>query len=299
MFEYVKDFLKMNDVDFRENVSLKTISTIRIGGAAKIIAYPDSALKYVEIIRFLQTLKCNFRIVGRMSNILPSDDAYIGVIIKTDRIRKFYVENGVLYTQAGITTAILAGELCRLGLSGFEELSGIPGSIGGAIYGNAGAFGREISDVISSVTFYSPRDDSVYKASLDELAFSYRDSVFKHETGYIIAAEFNLLHSDSDSVSLRMREVKSKREKTQPIGELSLGSTFKRPSGNIPAAKMIDQCGLKGYRIGFAEISRKHAGFIVNRGNATAEEYIELANYVSECVYKKFGVRLLKEVQLL
>ena len=299
MFEYVKGFLKMNDVDFRENESLKTISPIRIGGVAKIVAYPDSASKYVEIIRFLQSIKCNFRTVGRMSNILPPDDVYIGVIIKTDRCRKFFVDNGILYTQAGITTAILASELCRLGLSGFEELSGIPGSIGGAIYGNAGAFGREIADVISSVTFYSPCDDSVYKASVDELRFSYRDSAFKHKMGYIITAEFNLVHTDIDSVSSRMREVKKEREKTQPTGELSLGSTFKRPPGNIPAAKMIDQCGLKGHRIGSAEISKKHAGFIVNRGNATAEEYIKLADYASECVYEKFGVRLQKEVELL
>lgn len=299
MFEYVKEFLKMNDVEYRENVNLKSLSPIKIGGNAKIIAYPNSAFKYVQVLRFLGTIKCKFRTLGRMSNLLPSDDGYDGVIIKTDRIRRFYITSNILYTYCGITTAILAAETCRAELSGFEELSGIPGSIGGAIFGNAGAFGREIADVVSDVTFYSPADDRVYTASAGEIDFSYRNSAFKSGLGYIISARLNLTHSDTDSVAARMKNVKETRERTQPVGELSLGSTFKRPESDLPAAKMIDECGLKGYRIGGAEISKKHAGFIINRDGALAEDYLRLADYASDEVYEKFGVRLEREVELL
>lgn len=299
MFEYVKEFLKMNDVEYRENVKLKLLSPIRIGGNAKIIAYPDSALKYVQILRFLGAIKCKFRTLGRMSNLLPSDDGYDGVIIKTDRIRRFYITSNILYTYCGITTAILAGETCRAELSGLEELSGIPGSIGGAIFGNAGAFGREIADVVSDVTFYSPADDRIYTASAREIDFSYRNSAFKRGLGYIISARLNLTHSDKDSIAARMNNVKEARQRTQPIGELSLGSTFKRPLSDLPAAKMIDECGLKGYSIGGAEISKKHAGFIINRDGALAEDYLRLADYASDKVYEKFGVRLEREVELL
>ena len=299
MLEYVKEFLKMNDVEYRENVNLKSLSPIRIGGNAKIVAYPDSALKFTRVLRFLGMLKCKYRILGRMSNVLPSDNGYDGVIIKTDRIRKFYVTSNTLYTYCGITTAILAGEMCRAGLSGLEELSGIPGSIGGAIFGNAGAFGREIADAVSEVTFYSPADDCVYTATAGEIDFSYRNSGFKRGLGHIISARLNLTHSDKDLVAARMKNVKEKRERTQPVGELSLGSTFKRPHGELPAAKMLDECGLKGCSIGAAEISKKHAGFIINRGGALAGDYIALSDYASNKVYEKFGVRLEREVELL
>ncbi len=299
MFEYVKEFLKMNDVEYIEDVKLSSISPIRIGGNAKIIAYPNSAVKYVQVLRFLGAIKCNFRILGRMSNVLPGDEDYDGVIIKTDRMRGLYIDLDATHVFSGIATRVLACELCRKGLSGFEELSGIPGSIGGAIYGNAGAFGREIADLISEVTFYSPTDDSVYTATARELAFAYRDSAFKHGLGYIISARLALTHSDIDSVTWRMEYVKSLRQRSQPVGELSLGSTFKRPQGDLPAAMMIDECGLKGYGIGGAEISRKHAGFIINKGGATADDYLKLAEHASEKVYQKFGVHLECEVELL
>ena len=299
MFEYVKEFLKMNDVEYKENASLATISPIRIGGAARIIAYPDSALKYVEVLRFLGTIKIKYRVVGRLSNLLADDLGFSGVIIKTDKLCHIYSDCNSLFTYAGVSLPAASKLLCKLGLSGFEELSGIPGSVGGAILGNAGAFGREIADSIAEATFYSPDDDCVYTASREELDFSYRHSAFKVGRGYVISARFNLAISSSDTVAARMREVRSIRLATQPATELSLGSTFKRPKGDIPAAKMIDECGLKGYRVGGAEVSKKHAGFIINIGGATARDYILLADSVSKRVYNKFGVNLEREVELL
>ena len=299
MFEYVKEFLKMNDVEYKENASLSAMSPIRIGGSARIIAYPDSALKYIQVLRFLKAVKIKYRVLGRFSNVLVNDIGYDGVIVKTDRLNKWYVDLDSLYAYAGANTVSISAELCKLGLSGFEELSGIPGSLGGAIYGNAGAFGREISDILTEVTFYSQSDDCVYTASVREFDFSYRYSAFKKNHGHIISARFDIVPSDASSVAARMREVKQVRLNTQPISHPSLGSTFKRPNGNIPAAKMIDECGLKGYRIGGAEVSKKHAGFIINVGGATAKDYIMLSDSVSKRVHKEFGVILEREVELL
>lgn len=299
MFEYIKQFLKMNDVEYRENEKLSCFSVIRIGGNARIIAYPNSAVKYVSVLRFLRNLEIDYRVLGRMSNILPNDDGYNGVIIKTDKLRKLFITDNIAYVSAGITNAVLATELSRKGLSGYEELSGIPGSIGGSVYGNAGAFGREILDVISEVTFYSLNDDSIYIASAGELDFAYRTSAFKHGLGYIISAKIILSHADVDSVYKRMNEVRLLRLESQPVGELSLGSTFKRASADFSAAKMIDECGLKGYSIGGAQISKKHAGFIVNKGYATSSDYISLAEHVEKCVYQKTGVRLEREIEIL
>ncbi len=299
MLEYVKEFLKMNDVEYRENVRLSAISPIRIGGDATVVVYPNSALKYVEVLRFLGRTKCKFKVVGRMSNILPSDNGYYGIIIRTDRIRGLFLDSNIAKVYSGITNAVLASELCRKGLSGFEELSGIPGSIGGAICGNAGAFGREMSDLVLDMTFYHPIDDAVYTATPDEVSFAYRHSAFKKNLGYILFAKLTLTNSDSDSVSARMENFRTIRYRTQPIGKLSLGSTFKRPNGNIPAARMIDECGLKGYSIGGAQISSKHAGFIINNGDATAEDYLSVAEHASDMVYQKFGVRLEREIELL
>jgi len=299
MFEYIKQFLKMNDVEYKENEKLSKFSAIRIGGNARLIALPDSADKYVAILRFLGKSKIDYRVLGRMSNVLPSDDEYEGVIIKTDRLRKLLVIDNIAYVSAGITNASLGGELCHKGLSGFEELSGIPGSIGGAIYGNAGAFGREIADLISEVTFYSPADDLLYVATADELNFVYRSSAFAQGLGYIISAKILLSYADIDAVSKCMGDLKVLRQKSQPFDELSLGSTFKRPRPDLSAAKLIDQCGLKGYGIGSAQISKKHAGFIINIGDATADDYLRVAEYAGSCVYQKFGVRLEREVVLL
>ena len=299
MFEYVKDFLKMNDVEYKENVRLATLSPIKIGGNAVLIAFPDSAVKYVELLRFLNAAKIKHRVLGRLSNTLPCDTGYDGVLIKTDKLNRIFIDYDTVYATCGATTAHVAAELCKTGLSGFEELSGIPGSIGGAIYGNAGAFGKDISDSLSEVTFYSRSDDCVYTASKGELDFSYRNSLFKNNFGYIISAKFNFLRSTTAAVSTRMREVRQIRLNTQPVSELSLGSTFKRPRGDISAAKMIDECGLKGYRIGGAEVSRKHAGFIVNSGGATATDYLMLSDSVAGRVKKIFGVTLEREVELL
>lgn len=293
------DFLKMHDVEYKENLILADISPVKIGGEAEIVAYPDSLDKLINLVRFLWKTKIRYKIVGRMSNLLPPDEKYEGIVIRSDRINRFELRGNILTAECGVGLVRISSFLCKAGLSGFEGLSGIPGSLGGAVMVNAGAFGCEISDCISRVLVYDLGSDSVYYMVTDECAFSYRSSVFKSGRYVILSCEFKLREADTFSVSLEMERCREARIRTQPVGVPSLGSTFKRPGEKIYAAKLIDECGLKGYKIGGSQISSKHAGFIVNSGGATSLDYRRLMNYAQKCVYKKFGVYLESEIEIM
>ena len=205
----------------------------------------------------------------------------------------------MLFLSLPVRLSYVAMTTAEFGLSGAEELSGIPGSVGGAIYGNAGAFGREISDIITSVSIYDPVSESICCLSMSELDFSYRSSVFSKRPWIIISATLTLSEADTNSVNARIKEFVKIRRERQPIGEMSLGSTFKRPSADVAASLLIDQCGLKGYTVGGASVSRKHAGFIVNTNNATSSDYLSVAKHVANSVNEKFGVALEMEIGLL
>ena len=299
MIEYICEFLKMNDVEYDENLNLSDISPIKIGGKASVVAYPCCNYQYLQILRFLGKANYKYKILGRMSNVLPSDDGFKGVVVKTDRMRSITKDKNVISVSAGTSLYYVAMTTAELGLSGAEELSGIPGSVGGAIYNNAGAFGREISDIITCVSIYDPVSDSVYSLSTAELHFAYRTSVFSTRPWVIISATLALSDADSNSINARIKEFVRIRRQTQPLGEMSLGSTFKRPSPSLAASLLIDKCGLKGYTVGGASVSNKHAGFIVNNKNATASDYLSVAEHVVDNVKEKFGVVLEKEIELL
>ena len=293
------DFFKMNDVEYRENGDLSVISPIKIGCNAFALVYPKSNEELIGICNFLQDLKIEHKIVGRMSNLLIARDYYNGVIIKTDLMRDYSVNKEYVKVSAGVSLPLLAVITSKAGLSGLEELSGIPGCIGASIRGNAGAFGREIGDVIRSVSAYDRRQKQIIYFTRDHIAFSYRSSSFMSEDIIVLDAELSLVSSSKESIQRRMEHFRRVRASTQPKGVPSLGSTFKRPAKDISAAKLIDDCGFRGYRIGNAKISEKHAGFIVNCGGATASDYLTLADFVSNGVAKKFGINLEKEVEIL
>ena len=292
-------FLKMNDVEYRENVLLSSLSPIRIGNAAKIIAYPDSEAKIVNLLRFLWNNEIKYKILGRMSNTLPPDEKYEGVLIRTDRLKELSIRQDSLFVCAGASLSYVSVMLGSEGLSGFEAICGIPGSIGGAVSGNAGAFGREMSDLVESVRAYDIADDQIIDLTNAECHFNYRDSIFHEKDFLILSVRFKLIRSDKDSVIFQMRQVADIRKKTQPIDMPSLGSSFKRPSAGVSAAKLIDECGLKGFRIGGAAVSEKHAGFIVNLGRATAKDYIDLSDYVKKCVFEKYKIQLEREIEIM
>ena len=299
MNKEILDFLKMNDVEHRENFELYKISPIRIGTRALIVLFPDSVDKLINTVDFLENANIKYKITGRMSNILPPDEKYMGAVIRTDRIRQFKINENILYASCGVALPYIASVLQKAGLSGFEGLSGIPGSVGGAVVGNAGAFGREIADTLVGMLVYDISQKTVSYISADKCEFSYRYSTLQNSNMILLSCEFSLCRSDSLNVLTEMERCLNLRRNSQPTDKPSLGSCFKRPSGNFSAAWYIDRCGLKGYKIGGAEISPKHAGFIVNEGGAIAKDYIELSDYAAMCVRQKYGVHLVREVEIM
>lgn len=295
----ILDFLKMNDVEYKERLRLDGISPIRIGGEASVVAYPDSVEKLTRFSDFLKNTEIKHKIVGRMSNILFPDEKFDGIIIRTDRLSQYRIDRNILTVFCGASLPLISCALCKAGLSGFEQLSGIPGSIAGAIIGNAGAFGREIADRLLDVRYYDYVYGDVLTLSRNEAEFAYRSSGFKRMNAVVISARFSLNYSDTLSIKGEMDRCRQIRKSTQPTKQPSLGSTFKRPGENIYAAKLIDECGLKGYGIGGAQVSQKHAGFIVNTGGATAKEYVDLSDHVAGCVLDRFGIHLEREVEVL
>jgi UDP-N-acetylmuramate dehydrogenase len=234
-----------------------------------------------------------------MSNVLPPDEGYRGVIIRTDRFDKVKCDGNRVIADMGISLPCLCG-ICRdMELSGIEELSGIPGSLGGAIYGNAGAYGREISDLINSVLVYDLESCRCYEISVREIDFGYRNSSFKTRPIVILSAELSLRYGDKNEIYARMRKIAEARRSSQPSGKPSLGSSFKRPEVNIYPWQLIDGCGLRGYRVGDAAVSQKHAGFIVNEESATTQDYLAVADRIQTSVKEKYGITLEREFELM
>lgn len=299
MREDLLDFLKMNDVQIKENVKLCRLSTVKIGAPADVIAYPDSVEKLVNLLRFLEKFKIQYKILGRMSNVLPPDEKYSTLIIKTDFLQNISIEDETLIVSTGVSLPRAAYVAIFEGLSGLEPLLGIPGSFGGAVFGNAGAFGREISELVEFILAFDKLDGKIIRIDAREAEFGYRDSIFKRRPLVILSAVIRLERSDSLAVRAEAEKFKAIRRKTQPVGQPSLGSTFKRPGHGLYAAKMIDDCGLRGYSVGGAQISEKHAGFIVNRGGARAKDYLALSDLAIKCVKEKFGIELEREIEIL
>lgn len=299
MIECLKEYLKANDVEYKEKQSLSVYSPIKIGGEADIVVFPNSEEKLVFVILFCKSKGIKYRIVGNMSNLLPLDCGFGGAIIKTDRLNGFSVNENRVIAYAGVKLPVLSASLADAGLSGFEGLSGIPGQLGGSIFGNAGAFGCEIGELVVSCRLYSPVDDKIIALRREDLDFSYRKSRLSSEELVLLSAEFKLVKADRENIYTEMMRCRDVRKRTQPTAKPSLGSFFKHTATGEAAARLIDRCGLKGMRVGDAAVSEKHAGFIINLDSASATDVLSLASYIEERVYNSFSVRLVREVELL
>ena len=290
-------FFEKNGVEYRVDVNLKERSTFRIGGICALGLFPDSVEKAALCIRELRKMEEPFFIVGRGSNILFGDGVTERALIFTERLRGISREGNTVYAEAGVTLASLAAFAAKEDLCGLEFAAGIPGSVGGAVYMNAGAYGGEMSGVVSRSVAY----DSARGKMLDVVdhGFGYRRSVYMDNADLTcLAAEFSLTEGDGEQIRGRMRELAAKRREKQPLEYPSCGSYFKRPEGHF-AGKLIEDAGLKGARVGGACVSEKHAGFIVNLGGATAEDVLKLEALVTETVREKFGVTLEREVRVI
>ena len=279
------------------NHPLSQICTFRIGGVAKIILTPENAEGMIFCIQKLRELRIPYLTVGSASNLLFDDRGFEGAIIRTNKLNTVTVENGILTTGSGITLPRLCRIAAKNSMGGLHGLCGIPGTLGGSVITAAGAFGCNIYDHITEVEAYIPSENKTKKLPLTSTDFSYRKSPEILKDTVILRISLKLPTEDREEIEKKMAKCTEQRQSTQPHGIPSAGSYFKRPENGTSAAYLIDRAGLKGLTVGGATVSQKHAGFIVNKGNATAEDVKNLAEAVKNTVYRKFGVKLTEEVQ--
>ncbi len=288
--------LPETELRFAESMAKHT--SFRIGGEAEVMAFPKSKEELSRILKTSKLLDCKSVILGAGTNVLAPDEGLPGltVCLKDCLDGMERLDKNRICLMAGVTMSRGAVFAANLGLGGLEFAHGIPGSIGGGIYMNAGAYGGELADVVESVEIMD-REGNVRRLSKDEMQFSYRHSVLEESGDIVVSAIFRLTEKPSEEVWAKMKELIGKRSASQPLDFPSAGSAFKRPAGGYAAA-LIDQAGLKGFRVGGAAISEKHAGFAVNLGGATAADVKELLTQVSNRVFAVSGIRLEPEIRI-
>ena len=286
------------EIECKWNEPMARHTSFRIGGPVEAMAFPKNEKELAQVLKASALLDVKPVILGAGTNVLAPDTGMDGLVIclKDCLDGMEQLDDTHIRVMAGVTMTRAAVFAANLGLSGLEFAHGIPGTVGGGVYMNAGAYGGEICQVCESVTVMD-MSGNVSVKTCQEMAFSYRHSVLEDEGGIVISAVFTLETSDPEVIRGKMKELMGKRSASQPLDLPSAGSAFKRPVGGYAAA-LIDQAGLKGYQVGGAAISTKHAGFAVNVGNATAEDVKALLNQVSEKVFESSGIRLEPEVRI-
>lgn len=286
------------NLELRMNESMAKHTSFRIGGGAEVMAFPKTETELAELLKVSALLDCKCAILGAGTNVLAPDEGITGLVIclKDCLDGMEALPDTRIRVMAGVTMSRAAVFAANLGLSGLEFAHGIPGTIGGGIYMNAGAYGGEISQVCDRVEVMDRQGNSRWLRNA-EMGFSYRHSVLETADDLVIAAEFTLTPAEPEAIKARMKELIGKRSASQPLNLPSAGSAFKRPKGGYAAA-LIDQAGLKGFRVGNAGISDKHAGFAVNLGGATANDVKELLQTVSDRVFEQSGIRLEPEIRI-
>ena len=290
----IENFLIENKIKYLKDESLKKHTTFKVGGKADFVVSPSNLSVLSKLIKYLNENGIKYYFLGNGSNVIFNDQGFKGVIIKSQGFNDCSFDGTKAYFGAGVSMTY-AAKLCgEKGLSGIEFCYGIPGNIGGGIFMNAGAYGGEISQNIVYVKYLDENGDpqTICKADCN---FGYRHSCFMEKKRFILGAEFELTPKPKDEIISFMEDIMKRRIEKQPLDKPSAGSSFKRPEGYFAAA-LIDECGLKGKSIGGASVSEKHAGFIVNHGDATCRDIVRLADLVSDTVYKEKGVRIEKEM---
>lgn len=277
---------------------MKLHTSFKIGGPADLFFVPKSVDKLMEMIQFCREFSLPFYIMGNGSNLLVGDKGYRGVVIQVYKnLSGFSIEGNRVKAEAGILLSTLANRIYEAGLEGFEFASGIPGTLGGAVYMNAGAYGGEMKDVIVAAKVLT-RDGQIKSLSNKALDLSYRHSALMKEGDIVISTELMLGAGVQKDIRGKMDDLNFRRKDKQPLEKPSAGSTFKRPEGYY-AGKLIMDAGLRGYQIGGAQVSEKHCGFVINTGNATSRDVMALIKYIQKEVKKQFGVDLEPEVRMI
>ena len=280
----------------KENEPMSTHTSFKIGGAADLFVTVSDREAAAAVLRLCMQENVPLMVVGNGSNLLVSDAGIDGVVMRPEAEEHAITINGTSLTAtAGVSLKKVCMAACEAGLSGLEFAYGIPGTVGGGVYMNAGAYGGELSDTVVSVTILE-RDGSVRELSASEMKFGYRHSVLMEQPWMVWAVTFELKAGDAVAIRAQMEQHMAARKEKQPLEYPSGGSFFKRPTGHFAGA-LIEQSGLKGFTVGGAQVSEKHAGFVINRGGATCEDVMTLCHAVQEKVMQTFGVQLEREVQ--
>lgn len=282
----------------RENEPMSRHITFRVGGNADYYVMPDSEEEIQDVIALCKEFQVPYYVIGNGSNLLVGDKGYRGVILQICReMSSIQVDDQVISVQAGALLSKVGNVALEAGLTGFEFAAGIPGTVGGAVVMNAGAYGGEMKDILLDVTVLTS-DGEVKVLNLEELELGYRTSVIPKMQYVVLSARFGLQKGEKEVIRATMNQLKEQRVSKQPLEYPSAGSTFKRPEGHF-AGKLIQDAGLRGFQVGGAQISEKHCGFVINKEQATASDIVELMRQVSEKVWELFEVRLEPEVKFL
>lgn len=292
--QLIENGIKRENILLDELMSLHT--SFKVGGKADLFVKAYSVEEIKSILKIASENNIPLFVLGNGTNLLVRDEGFRGIVLQV-KLEDIVINENEVVVGSGVKNAVLSKKLTDNSLSGFEFASGIPGTIGGAIKMNAGAYGGEMKDIVNEVT-YLDYDGNTHTINNSECEFSYRHSKFFDEKAIILQAKLNLEKGNKSEIENKVKDLLEQRKEKQPLEYPNAGSTFKRGEGFI-TAKLIDECGLKGYSIGGAQVSEKHAGFIVNKNNATASDVLELIEYVQKKVKEKTGEDIKLEIEVI
>jgi len=296
----VYTLLCWSDIEAQKDFPLSTEASFRIGGPADLMIWPHSAEDLINAIELLKKFNIGYFIAGRMSDLLFSDKGFRGAVISTSKIKGIEINGKNLTAKCGETLTGVATAAAEKALAGFEFAYGIPGSVGGGVFMNAGAYGGQISDVFVSCEVYDSEKNTVYTISKEDADLSYRHSFFTDKPHLtVLSAEFLLEVGNKDEIKAKMADLMARRRDKQPLEYPSAGSTFKRPREDVYVGKLIEEAGLKGYSVGGARVSEKHAGFVINGGSATEADVKALVNHIKKTILEKNGIELECEIRFI
>lgn len=291
---FIQQLTNLN-IEFKENVPMSEHTSFKIGGNADFFVTVKNATELKAVISLCKETETPYMLIGNGSNLLINDNGIRGIVIRLEgEFKEIKVKGDTIVAGAGASLTKLCLDAQKASLTGLEFGYGIPGSVGGAAYMNAGAYGGEMKDVIASCTHLDP-DLNIGTFDISELELSYRHSAYMKDEYIILFVTFKLKEGDADAIKARMEELMQRRISKQPLDYPSAGSVFKRPEGAFAAA-LIEQCGLKGRAVGGAEVSEKHSGFIINKGGATCQDVLDLVKIIQTEVKEKTGFDLYREI---
>jgi len=294
----VFDYFKEHDVEHKRNLKISEISSIKIGGAAAAVAYPGDERELIRLLDFLTSINFPYKVIGKMTNILASDEGYPGVLISTQFLSMLEAAGEVVLAGSGLSVNSLLLSSAKMNLGGLEELYGIPGTLGGLLHNNGGRGNFDLSCALLYARVYSPALKKILTLDGFDLRLGYRSSAFFENDYIALSLALAFVKREEPLVLRKIRAYQRERRTCQPLSYPSLGSIFKR-EGAVAVSRLIDECGLKGRRVGGAEVSRKHAGFIINLGGARASDVLSLIALIKEEIYQNYGFLPKEEIEIL